>query len=117
MHWHCDNHHDQAFNTIKSLLSSKKCLAYFDVKKQITIQTDASSFGIGATLLQDGNPIAYASRSMTSAQKNYAVIEKELLAVLFGCERFHHYIYGNKITVMSDHKPLENIMKECYYGY
>ena len=63
-------------------------------------------------LIQDGKPIAYASRAMTMAQLNYAVIEKELLAVLFGCERFHQYIYGKKVHVESDHKPLESIMKK-----
>ena len=50
---------------------------------------DASDCRLGAALLQEGKPVAYASRSLTSAKKNYAIIEKELLAVLFGCERFH----------------------------
>ena len=63
-------------------------------------------------LLQEGKPVSYASRSVTSTEKNYAIIEKELLAVLFGCERFHQYIYGNKTLVESDHKPLESIIKK-----
>ena len=68
---------------------------------------DASNFGLGAALLQEGKPVAYSSRSFTSAEKNYEIIGKELLAVLFGCERFHQYVYGNKTFIESDHKPLE----------
>ena len=49
---------------------------------------------------------------MTSAQTNYAIIEKELLAVFYCCERFHQHIYGKKVQVQSDHKPLESIMRK-----
>ena len=73
---------------------------------------DAGNSGLGAALLQEGKPVAYASRSLASAEKNYAFIEKELLAVLFGCERFHQYVYGNKTFTESNHKPLESIMKK-----
>ena len=73
---------------------------------------DASNSGLGAALLQEGKPVAYASRSLTSTEKNYAITGKELLAVLFGRERFNQYIYGNKTLVESDHKPLESIMKK-----
>ena len=55
--------------------------------------------------------MVYASRSLTSAEKNYAIIEKELLVVLFGCERFHQYVYGSKTFIESDHKPMESVMK------
>ena len=51
----------------------------------------------------------YASRSLTSAKQNYAQIEKELLATVFGTERFEHYVYGRHVLVESDHKPLEII--------
>ena len=76
------------------------------------IQVDASKSGIGAVLMQNGKPVSYVSRSLTNAQKNYAIIEKELLAVLFGCERFHQFVYGSEVTIISDHKPLESIMKK-----
>jgi ABC-type phosphate transport system substrate-binding protein len=84
-------------------------LTYYDVTKDVTIQTDASQSGIGSCLLQNGQVIGYASRSMTDAEKNYAQIEKELLAVLFACEKFNQYIYGKKVLVQTDHKPLEAI--------
>ena len=73
---------------------------------------DASNSGLGVALLQERKPVAYASRSLTNAEKNYAIIEKELLAVLFCCEKFHQYIYGNKTFIESDHKPLVSIMKK-----
>ena len=104
--------HKKSFENIKKLLCSNPCLAFYDVSKPTTIQVDASNSGLGAALLQEGKPVAHASRSLTSAVNNYAVIEKELLAVPFGCERFHQYVYGNKILMESDHKPLESIMKK-----
>ena len=102
----------KSFEDVKKLLFSDRCLAFFDVSKPIAIQVDASNSGLRAVLLQEGKPVSYASRSVTSTEKNYAIIEKELLAVLFGCERFHQYIYGNKTLVESDHKPLESIIKK-----
>lgn len=64
--------------------------------------------------MQEGKPIAFASRSLTDAEINYAQIEKELLAVVFACKKFHYYIYGRKITIRSDHKPLVEIMKKDF---
>ena len=60
-------------------------------------------------MFQQGKPIAYASRSLTSSEVNYAQIEKELLAIVFACEKFHQFIYGFPTKVHSDHKPLESI--------
>jgi len=62
--------------------------------------------------MQSGKPIAFASRSLTDAETRYAQIEKELLAVLFGLERFNQYTYGRQVQVESDHKPLESILKK-----
>ncbi len=110
--WHWTEKHQEAFEKIKEILSTNRVLRYYDVTKPVILQTDASSKGLGAVLLQDGFPIAYASRSMTATQVRYAQIEKELLAVVFACERFHQYIYGKTVEVHSDHKPLESILKK-----
>ena len=68
---------------------------------------------LGAVLLQNNHPIAYASRALTDTQQRYAQIEKEMLAVVFGCTKFHDYIYGMpNVEVESDHKPLEAILKK-----
>ena len=64
---------------------------------------------MGAVLLQEGRPIAYASKSLTDTEKRYANIDRELLAVVFGAERFRTYVYGKHFVVESDHKPLEMI--------
>lgn len=68
--------------------------------------------GLGATLINNNKVVAFASKSLTETESHYANIERELLAVIFGCERFHTYIYGKKIIVETDHKPLENIQNK-----
>ena len=73
------------------------------------MQADASQVGLGAVLLQDGQPIAYASQALTSTEQQYAQIEKELLASLFGLEKFDQY--RRCVIVQTDHNPLESILK------
>ena len=75
------------------------------------MQVDSSKDGLGAALMQDGKPIEYASRALTPAERNWAQIEKETLAVVFGLERFDQYTYGRKVIVQNDHKPLTSILK------
>ena len=59
--------------------------------------------------MQQNQSVAYASRAMSSSEISYAQIEKELLAIVYGCERFNMFTYGADIEVLSDHKPLESI--------
>ena len=67
----------------------------------MTLQCDSSKDGVGAVLKHE-KPIAYASKSLTESQKRYAQIEKELYAVVFGCEHFHQFVYGRHITIHTD---------------
>ena len=99
------------FQKIKDLIakSATKPLCYYDRRKPVTVQVDASQRGLGACLLQDGQPIAYASKSLTDTETRYANIERELLAIVFACQRFNTYVLGRPFTVESDHKPLEMI--------
>ena len=98
---------------LKQLASTAPVLKYFKPDRPIKLSVDASSKGLGAVLIQDEHPIAYASKSLNSTQQNYAQIEKEMLAVVFGCTKFHDYIYGvPDVTVESDHKLLEAILKK-----
>ena len=104
--------HQQAFDEMKKALTTTPALTYYDVMKPVVIQCDASDSGLGAALLQNGLPVAYSSRALTSAETNYAQIEKELLAIVFACEKCDQYVYGrDKVHVQSDHKPLEVIFK------
>ena len=107
--FHWSETHDKAFNDIKALVSKPPLLKYYEPEKPLLLQCDASEKGLGVSLMQEGKPIAYASRALTTTETNYAQIEKELFAIVFGVERFHQYTYGRKVVVDSDHKPLETI--------
>ena len=108
--------HTDAVNHLKDLISNAPVLAYFDVNKEVTVMADASRYGLGAVILQENKPIAYASRSLTPTEMHYAVIEKEMLAVVFAMEKFHQYIYGKHVTVESDHKPLVSIQNKAFHN-
>ena len=75
-----------SFKQVKEILSAAPVLKFFDPKESVELQCDASDKGLGACLMQGGHPVAYASRCMTETEVNYAQIEKELLAILFGVE-------------------------------
>ena len=89
-----DEPQQRAFKTTKETISTQTSLAFFDPAKPLTLQVDASQNGLGASILQDDKPIAFASKSLNQSEQHYAQIEKELYAILFGCQRFHQYIYG-----------------------
>jgi transposase InsO family protein len=105
--------HERAFTEVKRLVSNHPVLKYYDVKEEVTLQCDASEKGLGATLLQNGQPVAFASRTLSPTERRYAQIEKECLAIVFGCQKFAQYISRRaKVTVESDHKPLQSIFKK-----
>ena len=105
--------HEEGFTEIKKMITevSGPVLQYYDPSKPLRLQVDASQSGLGAVVMQNGQPIAYASKSLTTTQQAYAQIEKEALALVFGCEKFHHYLYIRNFAAEMDHKPLE-IMKK-----
>ena len=97
----------QTFQKVKDLITRTPgpLPTYFDPSKPVVSETDASQFGLGATLLQEGKPVAFASKSLITAEIKYAQIEKEMPSILFGCKKFHHYQYGREVQVHTDHKP------------
>ncbi|KAL5479802.1 hypothetical protein EMCRGX_G023380 [Ephydatia muelleri] len=101
---------EAAFENVKKLLST--ALVFYDVKQPVTVSCDASQTGLGAVLLQQERPVAYISRALSDTEQRYAQIEKELLAVVFAFEKFNQYVYGRTVSVQSDHKPLESILKK-----
>lgn len=76
---------------------------------------DASQNGLGCCLLQDGRPISFASRSLSSAEQNYSQIEKEMLSIIYACQKFKFYTYGRTVKVVNDHKPLLGIMNKSIH--
>ena len=92
-------------------MTKNPVLAFYDSSKELTLQVDASEKATGATLMQDGRPIEYASRTLDASKQNWAPIEREMLAIVHGCKRFHQYLCGRRMTVESDHRLLEAIMK------
>lgn len=102
----------KAFDNLKQKLCKPPVLAYFDVTKPITLSVDASSEGLGCVIFQNNRPIAYGSRALTETEKMYSQIEKECLAIAFGCKKFSQYLFGQKFVVETDHKPLISIFKK-----
>lgn len=111
-----DEKYKAAFSKLKEILASDQVLTYPDFDLPFILTTDASNYAIGAVLsqIQDKveRPIAFASRTLTKCETNYSTIEKEALAIMWGVNKFKPYIYGNKFTLFTDHKPLQYI-KNC----
>ena len=108
--WIWDSAQQTAFEKLKEAVTRTPVLRYYCLDEEVTLQCDASQSGLGATLMQNGQPVAYASRALTPAETRYAQIEKELLAIVFACDRFDSYVYGRHlVNVETDHKPLEPI--------
>ena len=102
-----------AFNELKNSLTSDCVMAHYNPEAETELRVDASPVGLGAILMQsDGQetrPVAYASRSLSDVERRYSQTEREALAVVWGCEKFHLYLYGTTFKLFTDHKPLEFI--------
>ena len=101
----------QSFNQTKQALVSSAILVHYDPQLPIRVAVDASAYGIGAVLLhiledRSEHPIAYASRTLSQSEKNYAQVEKEALVLVYSAKKFHQYLYGRRFTLITDHKLL-----------
>ena len=109
-HYMVTEEHRSALQEIKAEFANEIKLPYFSTEKECTLQVDASKKGFGAVLLLDGNPVYYASRSLSNAEQNYQNLEKECMAAVWGMEKFHYFLY---VTESND--PHTRIRLLCRY--
>ena len=113
--WEWGEDQGKSFTKVKQMLLQDRILTHFDPGLPVTLACDSSSYGLGAVLshmFPDGSerPIAYASRSLSGAEKQYAQIEKEALALYWGVKKFRLYLEGHRFTLITDHQPLKFIL-------
>ena len=101
--WIWGKDQEKAFQMAKKQLISPCLLTHYDPQKEVILSCDASPYGVGAVLshkTEEGEkPIAFASRSLTAAEKKYAQLDKEGLAIVFGVRKFHDYLFGRKFKI------------------
>ncbi|XP_036815479.1 uncharacterized protein LOC118943635 [Oncorhynchus mykiss] len=112
--WRWTEQCENAFLEAKRLITSEQVLMHYDPEMPVKLACDASPYGLGAVLshtLKDGSerPVAFASRTLNDAEKNYSQIDKEALALVWGVKKFHAYLYGKRFTLVTDHQPLLSI--------
>ena len=104
--------HQATFKQMKCKIVRAPILAYYNPQKETVLQTDASTKGLGACLLQDQKPVYFASKALTETQRGYMAIEIESLAVAWAMEKFHHFLYASHFILETDQKPLEVILSK-----
>ena len=105
-HFRWTNDQQTAFNNLKNILSGDTMVTPFNPNNKITLICDALLVGIGAILEQNGQPVTCVSKTLTTAEKGYPQIEREVLAIVWSIERLHKYLFGRKFTVVTNKKPL-----------
>jgi hypothetical protein len=104
------------FEKVKEIWRTELELLIPDMKKQFVLETDASQYAIGGCLKQEGRPIGYISRTLTKAEMNYSITEREALAAIWSMEKFRYYLAGKRFVLDTDHKSLEYIQKKAEFG-
>jgi RNase H-like domain found in reverse transcriptase len=111
--WNWTKECQDIFEQCKKDLCSDKVLMHYDPKLPIVIECDACIDGISGVLSHKVNgevrPVFYVSRTLTRAEKNNPILHLEALAIVFSLEKFYKYVFGHKVEIFTDHKPLEGI--------
>lgn len=105
-------YHSNVLEKLKTMISVAPALTNFDANKTLSIQCDSSKDGIGCCIMVNGQPMAFSSRSLTEPEKMFSQIEKEFLSIVYSVTRFHYYVYGRRVKVQTDCKPLVSIMNK-----
>jgi len=100
---------EEAFETLKKLLTTAPVLAQPDIEKYFHVYCDASGKGIGCVLMQEGRVIAYASRQLKRNEEHYPTLDLELAAIVHALKIWRHYLLGNTCHIYTDHKSLKYI--------
>ena len=113
--WHRSKGCDKAFTKVKQCLVMAPVLVHYNPNLPIRLAADTSAYGIGAVIphaFPDGTerPVAFASRTLTAMERNYAQIQKEALSLIYAVQKFHQYLYGRSFVLVTDHKPLTTIL-------
>ncbi|GFY59104.1 retrovirus-related Pol polyprotein from transposon 17.6 [Trichonephila inaurata madagascariensis] len=114
--WIWDTNTERDFKLVKQTIMKYPCLKYFNGNKAVTASVDASKNGLGAVLLQEGQPVAYGSVSLTQTQQRYAQIEKELMAVIYGLEHFNYIILMEGLSLSRQIISQYLALLECVPG-
>ena len=109
--WSWGEEEESSFRQAKQALSADTCLMHYSPDLPLTLTCDASQVGVGVVLahrVEQGveRPIAFASRKLNAAERNYSQVEKEALAIMVGLKKFHHFLFGREYHLKTDHKPL-----------
>ena len=113
--WKWEVEQQEAFDKAKNQLQSSDVLVHHDPEKELMVSCDASPYGVGAVLshvMEDGSerPVAYASRTLSTAERNHGHLDKEAVAVVFTVKKFHQFLYGRHFKIYTDHKPLLGLL-------
>ena len=110
VHFNWGPEHQESFNILKKELVRAPVLIYYNPQKETVLQTDVSTKGLGACLLQEEKLIYFTNKALTEMQRGYIAIEIEYLAVAWAVEKFHHFLYGCHFVLEMDQKPLKVIL-------
>ena len=107
------NFQEEAFQLLKSKLSSIQVISYFNPNKTTQVYVDASPYGLGAVLAQQGKELAYMSKMLSQTECRCSQIEREALAISWACHHFRMYFLGKPFFVVTDHNPLLTIFSNA----
>ncbi len=115
--WNWGRRQREAFEAAKVSLQANTLLVHYDPKKALTVACDASPYGLGGVLshrMEDGSekPVAFTSRTLAPAERNYSQLEREALAIVFAVKKIHNFLFGRHFFIYSDHQPLHRLVNK-----